>query len=456
MLTTTKTTGRYLVLLDKNDIDGSIKLIRQNAELKDSCQIASTATTQAGAIEEAQAHQADIIILDKLGIALVNQELDRQKAHSLIAASQDSSNPILAIEPEQILQAEEPLTAMPPSSLGSSFESYLIGYRDGIVTLVDRLLSQQIPSVEATFEAPKYLSQSSLISASTSFDESEATWGLQITGVVNSQYSGRGVKVAIIDSGLDFNHPDFIGRSIISKSFIPGVANAQDGSGSGTYNTGIVCGPRRPEILPRYGIAYESDIYVAKVLGDNGSGSTVSIVQGIEWAISQGCSVIDLPLGSSVRRGERFSVFYERIASRALEQGALIISGVGNGSQRPLRINPVDSPANCPSIMAVGAIDSQLTIARFSNAGINPDGGAVDLVAPGVDVYSSHPMPNKYTRQSGTARTASFVAGIAALYAEAYPQARGEALWNLLIRNAQRLTLPSRDIGSGLVQAPRN
>ncbi|MDJ0595167.1 MAG: S8 family serine peptidase [Pleurocapsa sp. MO_226.B13] len=454
MLTTTETTGRCLVLLDKDNIDNSIKLIRQNVELSDSCQIASTATTQAGALEEAQARQADIIILDKLGIALVNQELDRQKTHSLIATSQDSSTPILAVKPEQIFQAEEPIIAMPPSSLGSSCEDYLKGYRDGVVTLVDQLLSQQIPSAEATFEAPKYLSQSSLVAASISFDESEATWGLQVTGVVNSQYSGRGIKVAIIDSGLDFNHPDFVGRSIVSKSFIPGVANAQDGSGSGTYNTGIVCGPLRPEILPRYGIAYESDIYIAKVLGDNGSGSTFSIVEGIEWAISQGCSVIDLPLGSPVRRGQNFMPFYEAIASRALQEGVLIISAVGNDSQRPLRINPVNSPANCPSIMAVGAIDPQLTIARFSNAGINPDGGKVDLVAPGVDVYSTHPMPNKYTRQSGTARTASFVAGIAALYAEAYPEARGEALWSLLTRNARRLNLPSRDVGLGLVQAP--
>ncbi len=97
MLSTTQSTGRRLVLLDTNDIDNSIKLIRHNVELSDSCQIASTATTQAGAVEEAQARQADIIILDKLGIALVNQKLDRQKTHSLIAASQDSSTPILAV-----------------------------------------------------------------------------------------------------------------------------------------------------------------------------------------------------------------------------------------------------------------------------------------------------------------------------------------------------------------------
>lgn len=454
MLTTNGTTGRYLVILDTNDIDNSIKLIRQKAELSNSCQIVSTATTQTGAVAEALTRQADIIVLNKLGIALVNQELDRKKAHSLIAASQDSSTTILAVELEQIFQAEQPVIDMPLSSLGNSFEGYLKGYRDGVVTLIDRLLSQQIPSAEATFEATEYLTQSSPVTTSTSFDESEATWGLQVTGVVNSQYSAQGIKVAIIDSGLDFNHPDFAGRSIVSQSFIPGVSTAQDGYGSGTYNTGIVCGPRRPQILPRYGIAYESDIYVAKVLSDRGSGSTFSIVAGIEWAISQGCSVINLPLGSPVSPGQPFSTLYERLAMVALEQGSLIISGAGNGSRRPERISPVISPANCPSIMAVGAIDPQLRVAWFSNAGINPDGGEVDLVAPGVDVYSTHPMPNQYTRQSGTARTASFVAGIAALYAEAYPEARGKALWNLLTRNARRLPLTSRDVGLGLVQAP--
>jgi subtilisin family serine protease len=78
----------------------------------------------------------------------------------------------------------------------------------------------------------------------------------------------------------------------------------------------------------------------------------------------------------------------------------------------------------------------------------------VDIVGPGVNIHSSWPRPISYNRISGTSMATPHVAGIAALLAEANPSARGEALWNLLIRYARRLALPTRDVGAGLVQAP--
>jgi subtilisin len=83
-----------------------------------------------------------------------------------------------------------------------------------------------------------------------------------------------------------------------------------------------------------------------------------------------------------------------------------------------------------------------------------PGGGQVDIAEPGVDVQSSWPRPSLYRRISGTSMATSHVAGIAALYAEAFPEARGRGLWALLIQKARRLTLPSRDVGIGLVEAP--
>ena len=133
---------------------------------------------------------------------------------------------------------------------------------------------------------------------------------------------------------------------------------------------------------------------------------------------------------------------FERVARRAQEQGTLIIAAAGNESQRPGIINPVGHPANCPSIMAVAAMDVQGAIARFSNRGINPDGGQVDIAGPGVDVHSSWPMPTRYRRISGTSMATPHVAGIAALYAEADPTARGAALGRALTGGALRLELP--------------
>nr|MBX2865980.1 S8 family serine peptidase [Leptolyngbyaceae cyanobacterium MAG.088] len=222
----------------------------------------------------------------------------------------------------------------------------------------------------------------------------------------------------------------------------------------------------------RYGVAYNAEIFAGKVLSDRGSGADGGIIQGIEWALENGCAVISMSLGATVQPGEPFSQIYETVAQRALAQGTLIIAAAGNSSsdrfgKRLNPPNPVGRPANSPSIMAVAAIDSELQIASFSDGSINPDGGQVDIAGPGVAVYSTwtlNPLPTwpweppnppaRYNTISGTSMATPHVAGIAALYAEATGK-RGLELWALLMRDAQRLSLSSADAGAGLVQAPK-
>jgi subtilisin family serine protease len=107
--------------------------------------------------------------------------------------------------------------------------------------------------------------------------------------------------------------------------------------------------------------------------------------------------------------------------------GTLIIEAAGNEGARPGSISPVGHPANCPSIMAVAALDPQLGVAPFSNGGLNPLGGQVDIAGPGVDVRSSWPRPVLYNTISGTSMATPPVAGIAGLLSEANPEARGRA-----------------------------
>ena len=432
---------RYLVLLDKNRVNDGVQAVRQRAQMAETMRVVSTAEAPEGFLAPEQMEQSDVVILDRLGVALVNHPLAGQQGSSLMAACQERDVPILAVVEEEIWHAfEQPSPAQLQSGETTEVSrNYLEGYRDGVNQLIDKLIVTEPAAAPAV----------------AALAETAATWGLRETRVLESPYSGSGIRVAVLDTGMDLEHPDFVGRTIVSKSFIRGVASAQDGNGHGTHCIGTACGPRTPSILPRYGVAYESEIYAGKVLGDNGSGSSRHIVEGIEWAIEQNCPVISMSLGSIVFPGQTFRRFYEILGERALEENSLIVAAAGNESRRPFRIMPVGSPANCPSIMAVAAIDSEMRIARFSNRGINPDGGDVDIAGPGVDVYSSYPMPDRYNTISGTSMATPHVAGIAALYAQATGR-RGEALWNLLIRNARRLPLPSEDVGLGLVQAPRS
>lgn len=285
-------------------------------------------------------------------------------------------------------------------------------------------------------------------------DETRATWGLQVTNTLASRFTGEGVGLAVLDTGLDLAHPDFADREIVSQSFVEGE-EVDDGQGHGTHCAGTAAGPAEPAQLPRYGVAPGARLHVGKVLSNAGSGTDADNVAGIEWAIEHDCRVVSMSLGRPTAPGERFSQVFEAIGSRAQAAGTAIIAAAGNESARDRGVfAPVSHPANCPSITAVGAVDVNLQIAPFSARGIDPAGGQVDVVGPGVAVHSSWRLPDRYRTLSGTSMATPHAAGILALLAEATPSASATELLGSLTRTARRLPLPSVDVGSGLVQAP--
>lgn len=284
-------------------------------------------------------------------------------------------------------------------------------------------------------------------------------FNLRSLGLEKSKYSGKGINVAILDTGFYKAHPDFANRQIDGKSFVAGEKWDLDGHGHGTHCTGTAAGYISLEDNKRYGVAYESNIFIAKVLSDTGSGVTSNILDGIDWALEKQCQVISMSLGSAVQIGEKPSPIFEQVGRKALEKKALIIAAAGNDSKRPNHLpRPVSSPANAESIMAIAALDKNLNVANFSNAGLNvADGGRIDLSAPGVSILSSYSEnasnATLYKMMNGTSMATPHVAGVAALYFEAYPNLSAAEIWLKMEKGAKELQSQlMRDVGAGIIQ----
>jgi subtilisin family serine protease len=285
-------------------------------------------------------------------------------------------------------------------------------------------------------------------------DDGQESWGISATGADQSRYTGAGVKLAVLDTGIDLAHPDFVSRQITHASFVPGET-VDDIQGHGTHCAGMAAAGSPTAVnVPRYGVAPDAELFIAKVLNNRGTGRQLDIIAGIQWALENGCDIISMSLGRAAGPQEPFDPRYEDIAAEALAEGCLIVAATGNDSARRYRyVAPVGSPANAPSIMAVAAIEADGQVAPYSNGGVGT--GRVDMAAPGSDVFSSVPRPQLYRRLSGTSMACPHVAGVAALWAESDPYLRGQKLWDQLIAAAAPLAGQSTiDIGAGLVKVP--
>jgi subtilisin len=421
-------TGRYLLVGKPNSAKETLASIRNSSGLT----IASSRDFDGQAVSAEALDQADGIYFDEIGVSVVSpqdaDQFNRLNGAALAQALDDDDQPML--EPERVVHAIE-----------ENFGDYLRGFRDAIDTVSE-----------------KYTSANGGASAQEMVDAlaNGSTWGLQKTRTVVSfpfsqTRTGAGIKVAVLDTGMDLNHPDFAGRGIISQSFVPGQA-VQDGNSHGTHCIGTACGPLNPSdpTKERYGVAHKAQIFAGKVLNNAGSGADGWILAGINWAIAQGCHVISMSLGAPVTTGG-FSNAYENAALAAFNANCLIVAAAGN-----LANAPVGHPANCPSIMAVGAVDQNLVKAGFSSITHFPPHGKVDITGPGVGTFSSVPVSHgTYGIKSGTSMATPHVAGIAALHAQVNPAFRGAALWQRLIATSLALPAqPATHVGAGLVQAP--
>lgn len=254
--------------------------------------------------------------------------------------------------------------------------------------------------------------------------------------------TGAGVDVAILDTGIDGNHPDLVVVDGINYAGLPskdGSTNPgdwKDGHGHGTHCAGIVAALNND--IGVVGVAPGARLHAVKVLNDSGLGYTSDIIQGLDWCAANHVHVASMSLGG----GGTTSL--KNACEAAFVAGVLLVAAAGNYS------GPVSYPAAYPSVVAVSATDSQDKLASFSNFG--PE---IELAAPGVRIYSTY-KGGSYAYLSGTSMACPHVTGAAALV-WASGAASNAAVRDTLTSTAEDLGAAGRDpnFGYGIVDAQK-
>jgi subtilisin len=292
------------------------------------------------------------------------------------------------------------------------------------------------------------------VQASVAADGPQLTWGLRAIGVgLPRRFDGTGVRVAVLDTGVDATHPD-LPDGLIAVSLVAGEG-PDDGNGHGTHTAGTVSG--KPTDGAAYGVAPGVSLLTGKVLDSGGSGREADVLAGVELAVDRGARIVSMSLGGVAVPGESYSRVFEDVAGDLLADGpgVLLVAAAGNESARSKGVvAPLGRPASSPSVLAVAALDRSLAVADYSNAVSGADAGQVDIAAPGTDVLSAWPGGQRRLL-SGTSMATPHVSGVLALILQAHPDWTAAQAVGELHRRARRLPAASVDVGSGLVQVPR-
>src|SRR5262245_24464819 len=394
-------TGRLLVTYREGAVDDGLKTLKGTG-----LRVCDARDFKSQSASLHDAGDADAMLFPEIGVAVVTgSAAEAQKLG--VASELAADSPVEAVEPDYFMFA-----------LGNDF---LRGFSSAVHAIAQEFGTAVMPGAEGEVEA----------------EVLGATWGLIQCRVPPSTRSGAGIKVAVLDTGLDLGHPDFAGRVITPQTFVSQPVN--DLHGHGTHTTGTACGPRAPAgTTPRYGIAWASRIFTGKVLTNAGTGTMAGVLAGMNWAIANRCEVISMSLGAAIP----VQAAYTSAGAAALRNGCLIIAAAGNEAAN------TGAPANSPTIMSVAALDPRLVPSSFSNF------GKVEIAAPGRDVFSAWKRPTRYATLNGTSMATPHVAGCAALWAQTSPTLRGKNLWLRLQATARKLPFPATRVGAGLVQAP--
>ncbi|MGW6688721.1 S8 family peptidase [Streptomyces sp. NPDC054961] len=254
-------------------------------------------------------------------------------------------------------------------------------------------------------------------------------------------YTGKGVKVAVLDTGIDVNHPDFAGLIDGTASFVPGEA-VTDVNGHGTHVASTIVGSGAASGGANKGVAPGADLYVGKVLGGaEGYGQDSWIMAGMQWAAESGADVVNMSLGDSTP-SDGTDPLSQTVDALSAQYGTLFVIAAGNSGPET-----ISAPGAAASALTVAATDKQDRLASFSSTGPLTRSGAMkpDIAAPGVDITAARSSQmtgggeGAYRTLSGTSMATPHVVGAAAILAQQHPEWTGAQLKEHLMSTAKGL-----------------
>ncbi|MEU7749792.1 S8 family serine peptidase [Nonomuraea sp. NPDC049158] len=269
---------------------------------------------------------------------------------------------------------------------------------------------------------------------------------------------GEGVKVAVLDTGIDLGHPDVAGRVVASANFTA-EADIQDGHGHGTHVASTIAGNGAASDGKYTGVAPKASLLIGKVIDKSGNGFESDIMAGMEWAVGQQARVISMSLGGCCYTGP--DPMSQAVENLSAQSSSLFVIAAGNDYLN----RKIASPGSAPSALTVAAVDGSEKLAEFSSRGpvladysLKPD-----IAAPGVGIVAARaagttmgtPVNDRYTGASGTSMATPHVAGAAVLLAQKHPDWTGAQLKNALTSTARDDGYGSYEQGAGRVDVAR-
>lgn len=266
----------------------------------------------------------------------------------------------------------------------------------------------------------------------------EMPWGIKRVNAYKAwdYTTGKDVKVAVIDTGIDYNHTDLASNYVGGYNAVNASKPPLDDQGHGTHVAGTIAAVK--DLKGVVGVAPNVKLYAVKVLDSNGSGQYSWIIDGIQWAVNNKMNVVNMSLG-----GPSGSDALKAAIDAAYKAGVVVVCAAGNDG------GAVNYPAKYPGAIAVSALDSSDKIASFSSRG-----SEIAFIAPGVSVYSTY-KGGGYKTLSGTSMASPHVAGLAALVI-GLGVTNPNDVKNVLIKSAVKITgLKDTEQGNGVIDASK-